>query len=374
MLSEKDKKVFDDAYKFAIEKIEPKSYYYETTSLKDNGLLKMLQEAGYSGIDLPAAVGGKEYNYLQTALVYEAFAHGSPTIAFYLQLHNNITLMIERLTENEHIKDIVRDMVNGEATNNFALTEDVAGSDPASTNSYCEEKEDGYHIHGMKDWIANAVDVDYFVLMVKNGQPKGMNIFLVDRKLDGISVKKKDDIIAGNMLAAGTVYFDDVVVPKDMLLSTDGFKESLVAIDVARVFVPAMCIGLAQRSIDIVSEYLSTRISMGKPVLASEGIQWQLAEMQTKVDVARQYVYYTANVKDSGEKINIIGAENKLFATDIAMDVTTKCMQFMGANGLYESSAVSRNWRMAKMFNITDGTGEIMKYIIGRNIYRKHRK
>lgn len=374
MLTETEKKIYEDTYEFAINKLEPNSYMYETTSPKESGLLQMLEKEGYCGIDLPSAVGGKDYNYLQTALVYEAMSHGSATIAFFLQLHNNITLMIERLSEEEHIKDIARTMVAGKATNCFALTEDVPGSDPASTVAYCVEEEDGYHIHGVKNWIANAVDVDYYVLMVKNGQPKGMNIFLVDRNLKGISVERKRDIIAGNMLATGRVTFDDVVVPQNMILSTDGFRESLIAIDVARVFVPAMCVGLAQRSIDYVAEYLSTRNSMGKAILASEGIQWELAKLQTKVEVARQMVYHTARVKDAGESISMLGAENKMFATETAMEVTTACLQFMGAEGLYEDSPISRNWRMAKIFNITDGTGEIMKYIVGRNIYRKHRK
>ena len=157
-----------------------------------------------------------------------------------------------------------------------------------------------------------------------------------------------------------------------MLLSENGFKESLIAIDVARVFVPAMCVGLAQKSIELTAKYLANRESMGKPILMSQGIQWELAEMLTKVEAARQLVYHTAETKDMGGKLNILGAKNKLFATDIAMEVTTKCMQFMGANGLYEDSQIARNWKMAKLFNITDGTGEIQKIIIGRSIYRDY--
>lgn len=374
MLSEIEKEIFNNAKEYALKEIEPNSFYYETHPEEARILLKKLQKEGYSGIDLPPELGGKDYTYKQTALVYEALSHGSPLIAFYLQLHNNITLMIDRLSQAENIKEIVKKMIIAECTNNFCLTEETPGSDPASTKTYCVEKEDGYHIYGQKNWIANAVDADYYVLMLKNGTPKGMNILLVYSKLPCITVEKMNKSIVGEILGTGKIYFDDVVIPKNMVLSTDGFRESLVAIDVARVFVPAMCVGLAQRSIDIVVDYLSDRESMGKPILESEGIQWELAEMSTKVQAARQLVYHTAEVKDNGEKINILGAENKLFATDVAMEVTTNCMQLMGANGLYEESPISRNFRIAKMFNITDGTGEILKYIIGRSIYRNNTK
>lgn len=372
MLSQREKELFQKAKEYAINEIEPQSFYYETHPKEAKKLLKQLEKDGYCGIDLPSSLGGQAFTYKETALVYEAFSHGSSAVAFYLQLHNNITLMVERLNQSQHIKNIVEKMIKADYTNNFCLTEESSGSDPASTKSYCVEEKDGYHVYGMKDWIANAIDADYFVVMVNNGQPKGMNILLMDRKLPGISVERKSKIITGEILGTGKIFFDNVIVPKNMLLSENGFKESLVAIDVARLFVPAMCVGLAQRSIDLTAEYLASRESMGKPILFSQGIQWELAEMLTKVEAARQLVYHTAETKDSGEELNILGAKNKLFATDIAMEVTTKCMQFMGANGLYEDSRISRNWKMAKLFNITDGTGEIQKFIIGRSIYRNY--
>lgn len=374
MLSVDNKKLYDCAREYAIANVEPVIAECDRNPEKIQELFDKTVKDGFCGIDLPKKVGGKGYSYLETAVVYEGLAHGSAEFAFLIQLQNNITLLIDRLSEDEHIKDIVKRMVKGELIAGYALTESSSGSDPASTTSYAELKEDGYHINGIKDWIANATNADYFTLMVKDGSPKGMYMLLVDKNLPGIKFDDCKEIMGGKLLGMGRIHFNDCIVPKNMLLTKRGYQEALASIDVARIFVPAICVGLSQRALDLTVDYLGNRDSMGKKIIMSEGVQWKLAELTAKVQAARQLVYHTAELMDSGEAISFIAAQNKLFAPQVAMEVTTQCLQYMGAKGCLEDNPINRYFKMAKVFNIVDGSGEIQRLIIGRTLSKPYFK
>ena len=165
-----------------------------------------------------------------------------------------------------------------------------------------------------------------------------------------------------------------VLFQKKRLLSNNGLKEALRAIDIARVFVPAIAIGIAQRVIDLTINYLGQRISFEKPIISRQGVQWTLADLSTKVEAGRWLVYKTASLMDSKRKISIQASMNKLYATDVAMETTTKCLQFFGAQGFTENSVLSKNWALAKLLQIVDGTSEIQKIVIGRDIVKQANK
>ena len=163
-----------------------------------------------------------------------------------------------------------------------------------------------------------------------------------------------------------------MVVPKNRLLSSEGFKEALKAIDVARIFTPAIAVGVAQRAVDLTAEYLGTRESFGTPILKNQGIQWDLAELSAKIEAARWLVYRTASVMDSGAPVASMAAKNKYFGTEIAMETTVKCAQLFGAAGFMKDSKISQLMFVAKMLQIVDGTTEIQKIVLGREIARKY--
>lgn len=367
--------LYENARDYALEHIAPRAAEWESSRILPREAVSHAAENGFCGIGLSRQVGGRGLNFLESALVYEGLAHGCGGFAFFLQLHNNITYDIEALFQlNDEVRRLLPDMVCGKKLTAFAFTEACGGSDPSMNQSIAELHQDGYHIFGEKAWIANAVDADHFIVIVRNGTAKNMLIFLVDRGTPGFTIGENRVRVGGNVMSCADLRFKDCIVPETRLVSNDGYKEALRAIDVARIFVPAIAIGLAQRSIDLTVEYLGGRSTFGKPVISNQGVQWTLAELSAQVEAGRWLVYRTASLMDAGGTVAFQAAQNKLYATTLAMKVTTECSQLFGANGLDKDSAVARNMAVAKMLQLVDGTSEIQKIVIGRALERKAAK
>lgn len=369
------KELFQKAKKYSLEHLAPVAVQLESDKELLKAKMKEMAKFGFYGLGIPKEMGGHGYGYLQTALVYEGIAHGSGVMAFLLQLQNNINMEIATFYKDidPELLKVVPDLACGNKTTAFALTESGSGCDPSATDAYAELKGDSYHIHGKKDWITNAEEADYFNVMVKDGKDsKNMIMIFVPRETKGLKYLDNHERLIGNGIVVGSLEFVDCIVPRKNLLSSDGFKEALKAIDVARVFTPAIAIGVAQQAIDSVCEYLGKRVSFGKPVLTNQGIQWKIAEMVTKVEAARCLLYKTASMMDAGEPVASIAAMNKLFATDVAMEVTVQCAQLFGAAGFIKNSPISQAMAVAKMLQIVDGTTEIQKIVIGRAITKNY--
>lgn len=373
-LTAREQALFEQAKDFAIKNIAPFSLDWENGNKIPKDAIDILSKNGYCGLLIPKELGGRGLNFLESALIYEGLAHGCGTIAFMLQLYNNISFEIATYYDtSEAVKKLVPDMVKGKKLTAFAFTEEKSGSDAASIDAYAELKEDGYHIHGKKSWIANALDADHFNVIVKkeSSDNRDMLMLLVDKDTKGFSIGKDRPRIGGNGISCCDLEFTNCIVPKDRLLSNNGYKEALRAIDVARIFVPAIAIGIASRAIDMTVEYLGKRIAFNKPIISNQGVQWTLAELSAEVEAGRWLVYSTASLMDSGNPVAIKAAMNKLYAVDLAMKVTTQCLQFFGANGYDKNSPISRYMAMAKLLQIIDGTSEIQKIVIGRSLERK---
>ncbi len=365
--------LFTDAQNFAIQQVYPTFGNGSNSNFTLKDVVEHAKAGGYCGINVPESLGGKAYTYSQTARVYEAMAHGDAAYAFMIQLHNNITLLIDRLGESEQIKDIVKQMVSGDMLNAFAITEGTAGSDPMSTTTYAVKKEDGYHVFGAKQWITNGCKADYFTLSVKDGSKdsKNMLMLLGNKKSAGLSYKPMPELQTANSLKPVEMIFDDFVVPHSMVLSERGFQETLIAIDVARIFVPAICVGFSERCINLAMQYLFTRDSLGQPIMRSQGIQWKLAELSTKVEAARQLVYKAAQTMDEDPaNVSVIAAKAKLYAPMVAMEVATECMQLMGGVGFIKDNFIMKSFLLAKLFSVVDGSLEVQKIVLGRSLYK----
>lgn len=368
-LTKKEKDLFKKAKEFSLNEIAPYLSEWENGKKDVREAINLMANNGYCGMGLPKRLGGRGLNFLECALIYEGLAYGSGTISFILQLHNNITFEIGTYYDTDQtVKRLITDMVSGKKLTAFALSEETSGSDPSSIKSYAKLKSDGYHIYGQKKWIANAQEADYFNVIVKDGSPKtrDMLMLLVDKNTSGFKISENKPRMGANAMSCCDLLFDDCIVPEERLLSRNGFKEALRAIDVARIFVPAIAIGISQRAIDMTVDYLGERIAFKKPIITYQGVQWTLAELSTKIEAGRWLVYRTASLMDSDSKIAVQAAKNKLYATDLAMKVTTECLQLFGANGYDKNSIISSYMLLAKLLQIIDGTSEIQKVVIGK--------
>lgn len=370
LLNDQELKLYEDAKRFSIEYLRPLVSQVEQGEKQVSDVFDLFTKHRYNALLIPMEDGGRGYSFLEAALIYEGLAYGSGTLAFMLQLHNNISYEIIKLYSiSSEVKSLIPDMINGSKLTAFAFTEESSGSDAASINTYAELKSDGYHIHGNKVWIANASDASHFNVIVRDGKDnRNMLMLLVDRDTDGFTIGESRNRFGGNAISCCDLTFDNCIVPVDRLMSKNGFKDALVAIDIARIFVPAIALGISTSAINQTVDYLSKRESFGKPIIRQQGIGWSLAEMQTRVEAARWMVYHCASLMDEGKFTKSDVAMNKLITTDVAMDVTIKCMQYQGANGFMANSSIARMVTEAKMFQLTDGTSEIQKIIIGRNL------
>jgi butyryl-CoA dehydrogenase len=367
-LSKYEAELFEEAKKFSIECIQPLVSLVEHGEKKISDVLEFFNKHGFCSLLIPKELGGKGYTFLESALIYEGLAHGSGILTFLLQLHNNITYEIAMLYEiSPEIKSLLHDLIEGRKTISFAFTEESSGSDAASICSYAELKSDGYHVHGKKVWIANAGDADYFNVVVRESKDSSnMIMLLIDRNSTGFKISDTRVRLGGNAVSCCDLEFDNCIVPVNRVLSKNGFKDALVAIDIARIFVPAIVTGIATSAVNQTVDYLSERVSFGKPIIKQQGIQWSLAEMQTKIEAGKWMAYHCATKMDEKLLTRQEAAMNKLITTDTAMEVTLKCMQFQGANGFMAESNIARMVSEAKMCQLIDGTSEIQKIIIGR--------
>ncbi|MDA3787864.1 MAG: acyl-CoA/acyl-ACP dehydrogenase [Desulfobacula sp.] len=374
-LLDKEKLLFDEAKEFALKKIAPYADQWENGEKTSREAMNVFAESGYCSIGISKELGGRGYNFLECALIYEGLAHGDGALSSsILQLHNNIICLLAKYYDkNEVIRDLFPAIVSGHKRLAFAITEKHSGSDPSSMNSYAELRHDGYHVYGKKAWIFNALEADYFVITVKNGSPdtKQMLMFLVDRNTPGFTIGDNTPRLGNNCISCCNVYFDGCIISKNRLITEKGFSAALSFIDLPRIFVPSIAIGMSQRIIDITIKYLGDRKSFSKFNISNKGVQWTLFKLVAQVDAGRWLVYRTASKMDKFESINIQSAMNKLFATQVAMDTITKCLQIFGEKGYDKLSVLSRYMAVAKLLQIVDGTSEIQKIVIGRDLERQ---
>lgn len=374
-LLDKEKLLFDEAKEFALTKIDPYADQWENGKRTSREAMNAFAENGYCSIGVSKELGGRGYNFLECALIYEGLAHGDGALSSsIIQLHNNIVYLLAKYYDkNKVIREIFPAIVSGQKRLAFAITEKHSGSDPSSMNSYAELRHDGYHVYGNKAWIFNALEADHFVITVKNGSPesKHMLMLLVDRNTPGFTISDDTPMLGNNCISCCSLYFDGCIISKNRMITEKGFREALSFIDLPRIFVPSIAIGMSQRIIDITTKYLGTRKSFRKLNISNQGVQWTLFKLLAQVEAGRWLVYRTASKIDKFESIKIQSAMNKLFATEVAMATITKCSQLFGEKGLDKLSVLSRYMSVAKLLQIVDGTSEIQKIVIGRDLERQ---
>ncbi|MEO0010315.1 MAG: acyl-CoA dehydrogenase family protein, partial [candidate division WOR-3 bacterium] len=276
-------------------------------------------------------------------------------------------------TEEQKARYLPR-MATGELLGAFGLTEANAGSDPASMETKAVLKGDRYILNGSKRFITNAGAARIFVVFAKTAPElgsKGVTAFIVERDFPGFSIGKHEDLLGLRATANGELIFEDCEVPKENVLGevNGGFKIALGTIDVSRIDIGAQAVGIAQAAFEKALAYSKERKQFGKPICEFEMIQAKLAEMATKIQASRLLVYYAAGQKDMGKsRFSQEAAMAKLFAATTAVEVTREAIQILGGYGYTKEYPVERYYRDAKCMEIYEGTSEIQRIVIARNL------
>lgn len=362
------------ARRFADREIAPRAAEADRAKRFPTEVHERALELGLLGINLPEAAGGGGLGCLELVLVTEAFCRGCLGIGTALCVNALATEPIA-IAGSEAQRSHYLGRAAAGALASFALTEPGAGSDVAGIRTRAERVQDGYLLTGSKLWISNANLAEFFVVFAKTDPAagaRGMTAFIVPRDSAGLSVGEPLGKLGQNAAPTAEVFLENVFVPEDHRLGEEGsgFALAMQTFDHSRPMVAAFGVGLIERCVDESLAYATQRNSMGRPLIEHQAVAHKLAEMRMKLEAARLLTYQSAWRVDQGQPNTVQASIAKAFAADAAMWAATEAVQIFGGMGYSTEYPVEKLFRDAKVLQIYEGTSEIQRNIIAREMQR----
>lgn len=322
------------------------------------------------GIPFSREYGGAGADYLSYILAVEELSKKCGTTGVVLSAHTSLgTWPIEHFGTAEQKNKYMPDLCTGKKLAAFGLTEPNAGTDAAGQQTTAVKDGDDYILNGTKIFITNAGEADVYVIFAMTDKTKGthgISAFIVEKGMPGFTVGQHEKKLGIRGSATSELIFNNVRLSKEHLLGQEGkgFKIAMMTLDGGRIGIAAQALGIAQGAIDETVPYVKARKQFGRSIAKFQNTQFQLADMQVKTDAARWLVYDAAMKKEKGLPYSVEAAKAKLFAAEVAMEVTTKAIQLMGGYGYTRDYPVERMFRDAKITEIYEGTSEVQRMVI----------
>ncbi len=375
-LSEEQIQLQELARKFAKEEIFPKAAHHDQTGEYPREITKKAWELGLMNTHIPAEYGGAGLGVLEGCIITEEFAYGCTGIATAMEANTLAAAPVIVAGNDEQKKQFLGMLTNQPCFAAYCVTEPGAGSDVSGIRTQAKKVGSEYVINGSKMWITNAsVASWYFVLAYTDtsAKHKGMSGFIIPADAPGIVVGKKEWNMGQRASDTRGITFENVKVPERFRLGRegDGFKIAMSAFDHTRPAVSAGAVGLARRAMDEAIEYSKTRKAFGHPISGFQAINFMIADMATGIEAARLLVYKAAYLIDKGERNTKFAAMAKAFAADIVMRTTTDAVQIFGGYGYSSEYPVEKLMRDAKIYQIYEGTSQIQRLIISRELIER---
>lgn len=374
LLSEEQKQFQDLAAKFSREEIAPKAAHHDKTGEYPHEIAKKAWELGLMNTHVPQEYGGLGLGVLEGCIITEELAYGCSGIATAMEANSLASAPVIVAGNPEQKKEFLGRLTSSPLFAAYCVTEPGAGSDVSGIRTTAKKTGSDYVINGSKMWITNASVANwYFVLAVTDPalKHKGMSGFIVPANTPGITVGKKEWNLGQRASDTRGITFDNVVVPEKYRLGNegDGFKIAMAAFDHTRPSVSAGAVGVARRAMDEAIAYSTTRKTFGQPIATHQAINFMLADMAKDIEAARLLVHKSAWLIDHGHRNTKFAAYAKAFAADVVMRVTTDAVQVFGGYGYSEEYPVEKLMRDAKIYQIYEGTSQIQRLIIGKEIF-----
>lgn len=338
--------------------------------------VEVMRQAKMLGIPYSREYGGAGADYLSYVLAVEELAKTCATTSVVLSAHTSLCTWPISVFGSEEIKNkYLPDLCSGKKLGAFGLTEPNAGTDAAGQQTTAVLEGDYYVLNGTKIFITNAGEADIYVIFAMTDKTKGthgISAFVVEKGWEGFTFGLHEKKLGIRGSATRELIFNNVKVPKENLLGKEGkgFSIAMQTLDGGRIGIAAQAVGIAQGALDEAVPYVKQRKQFGRPIAKFQNTQFQLADMQTKVDAARLLVYRAAMAKEEGKPYTVLAAEAKLFAAETAMEVTTKAIQLLGGYGYTRDLPVERMFRDAKITEIYEGTSEVQRMVISGSMLR----
>ena len=379
-LTAEQRAIQQTARAFARAELAPHGVRWDHDASFDREVVGKLGALGFLGMMLPESYDGLGLDTCTYLVALEEIAAVDASVAVLMSVHNSLpTQMILRYGTEAQKGTFLPKMARGEWLGAFALSEPEAGSDAASLRAQATRDGEDYLLNGVKAWVSHGSMADVILCMARTDLPgerkgaRGIGTFLLTPGMAGIGIGKKEDKMGLRGDPTVQLHLDQVRVPRANLLGAEGmgFVYAMQSLDSGRLGIAAQAIGIARAALEHSVAYAAERKQFGKPIKEFQGIQFKLADMATRVTASRALLYAAAATKDRGEPVTQFAAMAKLMATETAMWVTTQAIQIFGGYGYVKGYPVERLFRDAKVTEIYEGTSEIQRIVIARELYAK---
>lgn len=336
--------------------------------------VKQMGELGFMGMMVDEKYNGAGMDTLAYAIAIEEISKIDASTGVIMSAHNSLVLYgLQEFGTEEQKEKYLKPLASGEKLGAFALSEPEAGSDATSQHTSAIDCGDYYLLNGTKNWITNGGQADIYLVIAQTDVEKGhrgINVFIVEKGMEGFSIGPKENKLGIRSSDTHSLQFTDVQVPKENRIGEDGFgfKFAMKTLDGGRIGIAAQALGIAQGAYDLALDYSKERKTFGKPICHHQAIQFKLADMEVEIEAARLLTYKAAWLKDSGEPYAKAAAMAKLYASEVAMKTTIEAIQIHGGYGYVKEYHVERLMRDAKITQIYEGTSEIQRLVIAREI------
>ncbi|HEY7123075.1 MAG TPA: acyl-CoA dehydrogenase family protein [Ktedonobacterales bacterium] len=373
MLNDEQREIQQLVRRFAQNELAPHAEEWAERAYFPREIFPKMADLGLAGMLVPEEVGGTNLGRFLGAIVFEELARADLTTAVWLSVHNMVTSLIYRFGNDEQRQRWVTRLAAGELLGAFSLSEANSGSDAAAMTTTARREGDHYIINGSKLWVTSGGVAEVYVVMVRTtaGTAHGISALVIEKDTPGFSFGKLEHKMGLHASPTRELLFEDCRVPVDNRLGQEGegFKIALSSLDGGRINIGASATGLASAALEVATRYAQERKQFGRPIAAFQGIQFMLADMAMKIEAARLLVRQAAAKADEGDPaLSLYAAMAKCFATDTAMQVTTDAVQVLGGAGYVHDWPVERYMREAKVTQIFEGTNQIQRVVIARQL------
>lgn len=361
-------------HEVAIEEIRPRATECDASQEFPEDVWDSLAELDVTGLTVPTEYDGIELDRRTYCTVIEEVAYGMLAVATALGVHSMATSCIAEFGDEDLKETYLPDMAQGRPVGAFALSEPQAGSNPRQMETTARPVDDGYIINGTKQWITNGERAGVIILFAKTDPDDSNSItqFLVPADTDGVTVASKEDKLGLRASDTCQLQFDDVHIPADYRLTEvgRGLRAAFEILNGGRIAIGAQSLGLARCARDDALAYANEREQFDQPISEFQAIRHKLADMETKIEASRLLTYEAARRQDMGEPVAKHASMAKYFASEAAVDIANEAIQIHGGYGYVSETDVERLYRDAKVTTIYEGTSEIQKKIISRELLR----
>jgi alkylation response protein AidB-like acyl-CoA dehydrogenase len=375
-LNEDQRAIEGAARRFAAERLAPHAAEWDAEAHFPVDVLREAAALGFASIYVKGDVGGSDMTRLDAALIFEELSAGCTSTAAFLSIHNMASWMIDRFGGEEQRRRFLPKLTSMETIASYCLTEPGAGSDAASLKTRAVKDGDHYVINGSKAFISGAGVSDIYVCMVRTGEEgaKGVSCIVVEKGTKGLSFGKKERKMGWNSQPTAQVIFEDCRVPIANRIGAEGegFRIAMMGLDGGRINIGACSVGTARASLDEAMAYARDRKQFGKAIAEFQASQFKLADMATELEASRLMIRNAADALDKKlPRATMLCAMAKRFASDIAFKIANDALQLHGGYGYLKDFPAERHVRDLRVHQILEGTNEIMRVIIAREMSRQ---